>query len=146
MAMSDPIADMLTRIRNGQARGKTSISMPSSKQKVAIANLLKQEGYLSGFAVEGGEEEKPTLVLKLNVFSRKPVLEQLKRVLRPGLRIYGEKNRTPLIRREFGATSATTGRNLYDNVVLPDGTVEQRVSKDVVRMAVKATAGARGSQ
>ncbi len=79
MSMSDPIADMLTRIRNGQQRGKITIVMPSSKQKVAIANLLKEEGYIAEASVEpnGG---KPELVIKLKYFRGKPVIEVIKRV------------------------------------------------------------------
>jgi small subunit ribosomal protein S8 len=85
--MSDPIADMLTRIRNGQMRGKITIAMPSSKQKVAVANLLKDEGYIADVTVEPNGV-KPELVIKLKYFRGKPVIEQITRVSRPGLRIY----------------------------------------------------------
>lgn len=83
MSMQDPISDMLTRIRNGQAANKVAVKMPSSKLKVAIAALLKAEGYIADFAVEG--EVKAELEITLKYFQAKPVIEQIKRVSRPGL-------------------------------------------------------------
>ena len=82
MSMQDPIADMLTRIRNGQAAGKVAVSMPSSKQKVAIAKLLKEEGYIAGYKVSG--ETKAELEVELKYFQGKPVVELIQRVSRPG--------------------------------------------------------------
>ena len=90
MSMQDPISDMLTRVRNGQAANKVAVKMPSSKLKVAIAALLKAEGYITDFAVEG--EVKPELEVTLKYFQAKPVIEQLKRVSRPGLRVYKKKD------------------------------------------------------
>jgi small subunit ribosomal protein S8 len=111
MSMSDPIADMLTRIRNGQIRGKVTISMPSSKQKVAIANLLKDEGYLSDVSVEP-DGTKTQLVIKLKYHRGKPVIEYLKRVSRPGLRIYRGKDELPNVWGGLGVAIVSTSRGL----------------------------------
>jgi small subunit ribosomal protein S8 len=114
MSMSDPIADMLTRIRNGQARGKVTIAMPSSKQKVAIANLLKEEGYLTDVGVEA-EGKKPQLVIKLKYYRGKPVIELLKRVSRPGLRIYRGKGELPKVKGGLGVAIVSTSRGLMSD-------------------------------
>jgi small subunit ribosomal protein S8 len=84
--MQDPIADMLTRVRNGQSANKVSVVMPSSKVKVAIANLLKEEGYITDYAVTG--DVKKSLEVTLKYFEGKKVIEKIERVSRPGLRIY----------------------------------------------------------
>ena len=114
MSMSDPIADLLTRIRNGQARGKVTISMPSSKQKVAIANLLMDEGYLTDVSVEQ-EGTKPQLVIKLKYFRGKPVIELLKRVSRPGLRIYRGKGELPNVMGGLGVAIVSTSKGLMSD-------------------------------
>jgi small subunit ribosomal protein S8 len=114
MSMSDPIADMLTRIRNGQARGKITISMPSSKQKVAIAKLLEDEGYLSDVSLES-EGKKPQLVIKLKYHRGKPVIELLKRVSRPGLRIYRRKDDLPRVMGGLGVAIVSTSRGLMSD-------------------------------
>lgn len=111
MSMSDPIADMLTRIRNGQQRGKITIVMPSSKKKVAIANLLKEEGYIAEATVEG-EGAKPELIIKLKYFRGKPVIEVLKRVSRPGLRIYRGKDELPKVWAGLGIAIISTSQGL----------------------------------
>jgi small subunit ribosomal protein S8 len=111
MSMSDPIADMLTRIRNGQIRGKVTIIMPSSTQKVAIANLLKEEGYLSDVSVEA-DGAKPQLVIKLKYHRGKPVIEHLKRVSRPGLRIYRGKDELPRVRGGLGVVIVSTSKGM----------------------------------
>lgn len=95
MSMTDPIADMLTRIRNGQKASKASVSMPSSKAKAAIAEVLKQEGYISDFSVESGAKPEMTVVLKY--YQSKPVIERIKRVSRPGLRIFKGKDELPKV-------------------------------------------------
>jgi len=112
--MSDPIADMLTRIRNGQARGKVTIAMPSSKQKVAIANLLAEEGYLDGVSVES-ETKKPQLVIKLKYYRGKPVIEFFKRVSRPGLRIYRGKDELPQVMGGLGVAIVSTSKGLMSD-------------------------------
>jgi len=109
--MSDPIADMLTRIRNGQQRGKITILMPSSKQKVAIANLLKDEGYIADATVEANDG-KPELVIKLKYYRGKPVIEFLKRVSRPGLRIYRGKDELPKVWAGLGIAIVSTSQGL----------------------------------
>jgi small subunit ribosomal protein S8 len=114
MSMSDPIADLLTRIRNGQARGKVTISMPSSKQKVAIANLLMDEGYLTEVSVEQ-DGTKPQLVIKLKYFRGKPVIELLKRVSRPGLRIYRGKGEVPNVMGGLGVAIVSTSKGLMSD-------------------------------
>jgi small subunit ribosomal protein S8 len=109
--MSDPIADLLTRIRNGQQRGKITITMPSSKQKVAIAHLLKEEGYIADASVEANGT-KPELVIKLKYFRGKPVIEQLTRVSRPGLRIYRGKADLPKVWGGLGIAIVSTSQGL----------------------------------
>ena len=94
MSMSDPIADMLTRIRNAQVVQKTSVAMPSSKVKIAIANVLKDEGYIEDFAVTEAAG-KAELKIGLKYYAGRPVIERLERVSRPGLRIYKGKDDIP---------------------------------------------------
>lgn len=84
MSMQDPLADMLTRIRNAQMAEKTVVSMPSSKLKVAVADVLKSEGYISGYQISS--DAKPLLSIELKYFEGRPVIEELKRISRPGLR------------------------------------------------------------
>ena len=111
MSMSDPIADMLTRIRNGQARGKVTITMPSSKQKQAIAELLKAEGYIADASVEN-VEGRAQLELKLKYFRGKPVIDHIKRVSRPGLRIYRGKGEIPQVLGGLGIAIVSTSQGL----------------------------------
>lgn len=115
MSMSDPIADMLTRIRNGQARGKITISMPLSKKKKAVAEILKDEGYLADVSVEEGTDSKPQLVLKLKYYRGKPVIEYLKRVSRPGLRIYRGKDKIPSVWGGLGVAIVSTSQGLMSD-------------------------------
>jgi small subunit ribosomal protein S8 len=113
MSMSDPIADMLTRIRNAQIRGKVTIRMPSSKQKLAIAELLKAEGYIADASVEtDASEHKPQLVLKLKYFRGRPVIETIRRVSRPGLRIYRSKDELPKVQGGLGVAIVSTSQGL----------------------------------
>jgi small subunit ribosomal protein S8 len=109
--MSDPIADMLTRIRNGQTRGKVTITMPASNQKLAIANLLREEGYLTDVSVEG-EGAKRLLSIKLKYHRGKPVIEFLKRVSRPGVRIYRGKDDLPTVWGGLGVAIVSTSQGL----------------------------------
>ena len=110
MSMQDPIADMLTRIRNGQKAAKTVVSMPSSKLKVAIAKLLKDEGYVTDFATTGAE--KPVLEITLKYFEGKKVIETIQRVSRPGLRIYKGKDDLPKIMAGMGIAVVSTSKGL----------------------------------
>ncbi len=111
MSMSDPIADMLTRIRNGQGRGKVTIRMPASKVKRAIADLLLQEGYIVEVAEEA-TEGKPELVIKLKYHRGKPVIDMIQRVSRPGLRIYKGKEDIPLVRGGLGVAIVSTSKGI----------------------------------
>ena len=111
MSMSDPIADMLTRIRNGQTAGKTAVSMPSSKQKVALANVLLEEGYILSVDVEQ-DGPKSTLTIGLKYFQGAPVIEYIQRVSRPGLRIYKPKGDLPAVRGGLGISIVSTSKGV----------------------------------
>ncbi|MCB1851369.1 MAG: 30S ribosomal protein S8 [Gammaproteobacteria bacterium] len=111
MSMSDPIADLLTRIRNGQQVGKATIAMPASKLKVAVAQLLQDEGYIKGFSV-AGESVKSVLSIDLKYFQGKPVIEMIQRVSRPGLRIYKGSNELPKVRGGLGIAIISTSKGL----------------------------------
>ena len=111
MSMSDPIADMLTRVRNGQAAGKAEIFMPSSKLKVAIAKLLEQEGYIRGSSVDSAAG-KPTLTIELKYFQGVAVIDSIKRVSRPGLRVYKGKNELPTVLGGLGIAIVSTSSGL----------------------------------
>lgn len=107
MSMHDPISDMLTRIRNAQRADKASVSMPSSKLKVAIAQVLKDEGYVEEFAVRA-EDNKPVLDIQLKYYAGRPVIERIERVSRPGLRIYKGKDEIPQVMNGLGVAIVTT--------------------------------------
>ena len=110
MSMQDPIADMLTRIRNGQAAAKVSVAMPSSKQKVAIAKLLKEEGYIADYKVSG--DVKAELEVELKYFQGKPVVELIQRVSRPGLRIYKKRGELPKVMNGLGIAVVSTSKGV----------------------------------
>ncbi|MDB2386563.1 30S ribosomal protein S8 [Shewanella sp.] len=110
MSMQDPIADMLTRIRNGQAAKHVSVKMPSAKLKIAIAKLLKEEGYITDYAV--ADEAKPELEVTLKYFQGQPVVETIQRVSRPGLRIYKGKNELPKVMGGLGVAIVSTSKGL----------------------------------
>ncbi len=111
MSMSDPIADMLTRIRNGLSAGKKSVKLPSSKMKVAIVNVLKSEGYISGFKTEttGSHCE---MTIELKYYQGVPVIEKVKRVSRPGLRIYKSKDELPKVLAGLGIAIVSTSNGV----------------------------------
>lgn len=111
MSMSDPIADMLTRIRNGQAAGKTAVRMPASKQKSAVAKVLKDEGYIQDFA-STEMDGKPAIEVTLKYFQGQPVIEYLKRVSRPGLRIYKSREDLPKVRAGLGIAIVSTSKGV----------------------------------
>jgi small subunit ribosomal protein S8 len=107
MSMTDPIADMLTRIRNAQMAEKVAVSMPSSKIKVAIANVLKDEGYIDDFAVrENGH--KPELNIALKYYAGRPVIERIERVSKPGLRVYKGSDSLPRVMNGLGIAIVST--------------------------------------
>lgn len=114
MSMSDPIADMLTRIRNGQAAKKTEVSMPSSKLKVAIAEVLKSEGFIMGSAVKD-VDGKPQLVVELKYYEGKPVIEKLDRASRPGLRTYKSKDDLPKVMGGLGVAIISTSHGIMSD-------------------------------
>jgi len=111
MSMSDPIADMLTRIRNAQSVEKASVVMPSSKLKVAIAKVLKDEGYIDDFAVRG-DAARPELEIALKYYAGRPVIERIERVSRPGLRIYKGRDEIPQVKNGLGVAIVTTPKGV----------------------------------
>lgn len=110
MSMQDPIADMFTRVRNGQMASKVSVVMPSSKVRVAIAGVLKEEGYVTDFAVSG--DVKPVLEVTLKYFEGKKVIESIERVSRPGLRIYKKKDELPKVMGGLGVAIVSTSKGV----------------------------------
>jgi small subunit ribosomal protein S8 len=112
--MTDPIADMLTRIRNGQRAGKVSVSMPSSKLKQSIANVLKDEGYIADYS-EQVEDGKPSLNVSLKYYDGQPVIDTLKRVSRPGLRIYKAKDELPRVMGGLGVAIVSTSKGVMSD-------------------------------
>ncbi|MDF7676977.1 30S ribosomal protein S8 [Neisseriaceae bacterium ESL0693] len=110
MSMHDPISDMLTRIRNAQRANKASVAMPSSKLKVAIAEVLKAEGYVEDFAVS--TEAKPTLEIQLKYYAGHPVIERIQRVSRPGLRVYKGSNDIPSVMNGLGVVIVSTSKGV----------------------------------
>ncbi|MDP3821065.1 MAG: 30S ribosomal protein S8 [Burkholderiaceae bacterium] len=111
MSMSDPIADMLTRIRNAQMVQKVSVVMPASKLKTAIAKVLKDEGYIDNFAIRG-EADKPQLEIALKYYAGKPVIEHIERVSRPGLRVYKGRHDIPNVKNGLGVAIVTTPKGV----------------------------------
>jgi len=108
--MQDPIADMFTRLRNGQLASKVAVSMPSSKVRVAIAKVLEAEGYIDGFSVTEGV--KPTLEVTLRYFEGKKVIDTIQRVSRPGLRIYKKKDELPKVMGGLGIAIVSTSKGV----------------------------------
>ena len=111
MSMSDPISDMLTRIRNAQMASKASVAMPSSKVKIAIAQVLKDEGYVEDFAVSPNEG-KPILEIGLKYYAGRPVIERIDRVSRPGLRIYRGAGDIPQVMNGLGVAIVSTPKGV----------------------------------
>ena len=114
MSMSDPIADMLTRIRNGQGARKVSVSMPASKAKEAVAKVLQDEGYITGFATEGEGAEKQ-LTVELKYFDGVPVIETIQRTSKPGLRIYRSKDELPKVLGGLGVAIVSTSAGVMSD-------------------------------
>lgn len=111
MSMSDPIADMFTRIRNAQQVDKTSVSMPSSKVKVAIAQVLKDEGYIEGFDVSANGAHA-TLQVQLKYYAGTPVIERIERVSKPGLRVYKSRDDLPRVMNGLGVAIVSTSKGV----------------------------------
>lgn len=110
MSMHDPISDMLTRIRNAQRANKVMVAMPSSKLKCAIANVLKEEGYIENFTVSS--DVKPVLEIQLKYYAGRPVIEQIKRVSRPGLRVYKGSDEIPSVMNGLGVAIVSTSKGV----------------------------------
>ncbi len=108
--MQDPLADMLTRIRNAQMAEHASVTLPASKLKVAVVNVLKEEGYVSDVTVEEGS--KPTMTVRLKYFEGQPVIEEVKRVSRPGLRIYANSDDLPKVNDGLGIAVISTNKGV----------------------------------
>ena len=113
MSMQDPVSDMLTRIRNAQAANKPNVKMPLSKQKVAIARLLKKEGYISDYEICNAGNQ--SLIVTLKYHNGSPVIEMLKRVSRPGLRIYKSANDLPTVYNGLGVAFISTSKGIMSD-------------------------------
>ena len=111
MSMQDPIADMLTRIRNAQSASKVRVLIPMSKQKEAIARVLKEQGYIRDYAIED-DGSRPQLVVVLKYFEGKPVIDRLERVSRPGLRVYKSTGALPKVMGGLGVAIVSTSKGL----------------------------------
>ena len=114
MSMQDPIADMLTRIRNAQQRAKREVAMPASTKKAAIAELLQSEGYISSYRVDD-DGTRRVLVIELKYYDGRPVIEKIRRVSRPGLRVYRSKDELPSIVGGLGIAIVSTSRGLMSD-------------------------------
>jgi len=114
MTMTDPISDLLTRIRNGQMVGKVQVTMPSSNPKQAIAKVLKDEGYITDFEVQE-VDNKPQLVITLKYYDGKPVIDRIERVSRPGLRIYKHKDELPKVLGGLGVAIISTSQGVMSD-------------------------------
>jgi small subunit ribosomal protein S8 len=111
MSMTDPIADFLTRIRNGQAAARTEVTLPSSKVKLALAKVLKEEGYIEDFSTNT-DEGKPVLQVQLKYYQGRPVIDRIERVSRPGLRVYKGKDELPQILGGLGVAIISTSKGM----------------------------------
>jgi small subunit ribosomal protein S8 len=115
MSMTDPISDMLTRIRNAQTARKPSVTLPSSKQKLAVAKVLEQEGYLASVTTEK-VDGKDVLTLELKYYQDQPVIERIERVSRPGLRIFKRADQLPVVQGGLGVAIVSTSQGVMTNV------------------------------
>ena len=111
MTMQDPIADMITRIRNAQARARKDVSMPASTRKSAIAKVLKDEGYITNFRTVEGDQH-PEMVIELKYYEGRPVIEHIQRTSKPGLRVYRGKDKLPTVVGGLGIAIVSTSRGL----------------------------------
>lgn len=111
MSLQDPLADMFTRIRNGQMARKKAVEMPASRQKVELARVLKEEGYITGYEV-AGEAARSTLRIDLKYYEGKPVIEEIARVSRPGLRVYRKVTELPRVKQGLGVLILSTSQGV----------------------------------
>lgn len=112
MSLQDPLADMFTRIRNGQLARKKSIEMPSSKQKVELARVLAEEGYIGGYSVDGVDGARKTLCIDLKYYEGKPVIEDIARISRPGLRVYKKAAKLERVKQGLGVLIVSTSKGV----------------------------------
>ena len=115
MSMHDPIADLLTRVRNAQQARHTAVEMPNSRVKQELARVLKDEGYIEDFSVADEEGGKASLKIRLKYYQGQPVIDELKRVSRPGLRIYRGKDELPRVRGGYGVAIISTSHGLMSD-------------------------------
>lgn len=115
MSMHDPIADLLTRIRNAQQARHAEVGVPGSRLKQDVARVLKEEGYIEDFSVTAGEGGKSTLKIRLKYYQGRPVIDEIKRVSRPGLRIYRGKDELPRVRGGYGVAIISTSHGLMSD-------------------------------
>lgn len=115
MSISDPVSDMLTRIRNAQSVAKRTVKMPCSNFKVAIAKVLKDEGYIKDFEVEDNDNNKKSLLIALKYYNGKPVIDKIERVSRPGLRVYVDKSELPQVLSGLGVAIISTSQGLMSD-------------------------------
>jgi small subunit ribosomal protein S8 len=115
MSMTDPIADLLTRIRNAQSAGKPAVSVGASKLKLAILKVLKEEGYIGGFGVDAGGGAKSTLSIELKYHDGRPVIDRIERISRPGLRIYRGKDELPKVLGGLGVAVVSTPQGIMSD-------------------------------
>lgn len=114
--MTDPVADMLTRIRNGQSAGKINVNMPSSKLKIAIVQVLKDEGYIINYSTETNDTYT-TMLVELKYYNNKPVIEKIRRISRPGLRVYKSKDDLPKVMGGLGVAIVSTSKGVMTDRV-----------------------------
>ena len=128
MSMSDPIADMLTRIRNAQSVNKEQVSIPASNLKSAIASVMEDEGYIKSFAIDGDNAANKTLTIKLKYYDNKPVIESLERISKPSLRLYTSKDNMPSVLNGLGIVIVSTPKG----VMTGQAAKEQNIGGEVL--------------
>ncbi|MGE0210945.1 MAG: 30S ribosomal protein S8 [Parvibaculaceae bacterium] len=115
MSINDPIGDMLTRIRNAQQRGKSSITTPASRMRERVLEVLQQEGYIRGFATVQHDGEQPTIEIELKYFDGQPVIKEIKRVSKPGRRVYASVDKLPTIFNGLGISILSTSKGVMSD-------------------------------
>ncbi len=131
MSMTDPLADMLTRIRNGQQRHKTSVNSPASKFRVNVLEVLKREGFIRGYSRREADAGKPELVIELKYYEGEPVIRRIRRVSRPGRRVYSGVNDLPKVRNGLGISILSTPRGVLSDAEARDNHVGGEVLCEV---------------
>jgi small subunit ribosomal protein S8 len=121
MSITDPLADLLTRVRNGQSANKAKVSMPSSKLKVSVCRVLKQEGYIEDYSVQATENNKSVLDITLKYYQGQPVIESIQRVSKPGRRVYKGADELPKVLGGFGVAIISTSRGLMTDKEAREG-------------------------